>query len=467
METISLTREQQTAIDLVRLWFKNPDGQPFEMTPGQADIFNTIFLKRHLRNQIITPTRYGKSETVAMAVLLRSMTFKESWLILAGSTEKTQIIMGKLIQHLYDNPALESQIDRSNLSQIERLKHKRNIEHLTWTNGGEVRTLTADSRNRKRVKESLTGHGASNIVEDEATLIPDDLQGMAMRMLGDQPDSYLLKIGNPFYRNHFFRTWHSDRYHKIFIDYHQGLKEGRFTEQFIEEMRHEPFFRELYECDFPDEDAIMEGGYQRLITDKMLQDAFVDRLPESETPTYIGCDFAGGGNDRSAYVARNENYMWKLDTNRSANTMDQVSKIRDYIEQYDLESQYVFTDAGGLGKGVGDRLEELDMRTTNIQFGQSAFAKDKYKNVRAEMYYGLYEWLKEGGRIVVDDDWFELTSIYFKTDSEKKFQIQPKDELKKRMREQGIQASSPDVADAAVLCFADSTIIGEDDWFII
>lgn len=458
---------KQDAKDVVAAIFKNDNNEPFILTDGQADIFNTIWLRKHARNQIITPTRYGKSETIAMATLLRSVVFKEKWLILAGSTEKTQIIMSKLIQHLYDHPMLEAQIDHSNLPQIERLKHKRNVEHLTWVKGGEVKTLTADARNRKRVKESLTGHGAANIVEDEATLIPDDLQGMAMRMLGDQPDSYLLKIGNPFYRNHFYRTWHSDKYNKIFIDYHQALREERFTEEFVEEMRHEPFFRELYECEFPDEDAIMEGGYQRLISDKMLEDAMVDKLPEGETPEYLGCDFAGGGNDRSAYVARNERYMWKLSTNRSANTMDQVTQIRDYIDEYQLESQLVFTDAGGLGKGVGDRLEELDMRTTNIQFGQSAFVKEKYKNVRAEMYYGLYEWIKNGGRIVADDDWFELTSIYFKTDSEKKFQIQPKEELKKRMREQGIKASSPDVADAAALCFAQDTIIGEDDWFII
>lgn len=468
-EQPELTNEQQTAIELVKLWFKDDNGNPFVLTPSQADIFNIIFLRRYPRNQVITCTQFGKSETVAMALILRSMTFHEDWMILAGDTKKTSIIMGKIIGHLFDNPALEHQIDLEGITSLERLKHERSQERLTWRNGGEIKIMTADARNRKRVKETLTGQGARNIVQDESALIMDDLQAMVMRMLGGHPDSFLLKIGNPFYRNHFYRTWHSDRYHKVFINYEKALEEGRFTESFIEEMRDEPFFKELYECRFPTEDELMEGGYQRLIDDELLHHALVEEeyAPKPEGTYRMGCDFAGGGNDRSAYVIRTDNLMWLESTNRSPNTMDQVSYVHQYKDKYGIEDAYISTDAGGLGKGVGDRLHEVDIFCNNVQFGQSANHKDKYKNARAEMYYELMLWLKNGGRIVANDAWYELLSINYKTDSERKFQIQPKDELKRRMRDRGLTASSPDVADAACLTFADSSmIIDEDDFFL-
>jgi hypothetical protein len=421
----------------------------------------------YLVGRQLVPTH--NSETIAMALLLRSITFKEDWLILAGDTKKTGIIMGKIIGHLFDNPALEQQINLEGVTSLERLKHERSQERLTWRNGGEIRILTADARNRKRVKETLTGQGARNIVQDEAALIMDDLQAMAMRMLGGFQDSFLLKIGNPFYRNHFYRTWHSQRYHKVFINYEQAMAEGRFSESFIEEMRDEPFFKELYECRFPSEDELMEGGYQRLISDELLHNALVEPeyAPKPEGPYRLGCDFAGGGNDRSAYVIRTDNLMWIKSTNRSPNTMDQVAYVQQYKNEYEIEDRYIATDAGGLGKGVGDRLHEIDIFANNVQFGQSAYAKDKYKNARAEMYYDMMLWIKNGGRIVADDNWYELLSINYKTDSERKFQIQPKDELKRRMRDRGLTASSPDVADAAALTFADSSMVVDiDDFFL-
>lgn len=422
----------------------------------------------YLAGRQLVPTH--NSETVAMALIIRSMAFKEDWLILAGDSKKTGIIMGKVIGHLFDNPALEAQIDLAGIDTLERLKHERSRDRITWRNGGEIRALTADARNRKAVKQTLTGQGARNIVQDESALIMDDLQAMTMRMLGGFADSFLLKIGNPFYRNHFFRTWHSDKYHKILIDADQALAEGRFTRTFLDEMSTEPFYDVLYRCEFPAETDIMAGGYQRLITDDMLESAFCDppdTYPALDETSRIGCDFAGGGNDRSAYVIKHGNLMWLESTNRASDLMTQVAHIRQLIDTHHIEGSQISTDAGGLGQGVGDRLRELEIYTNNVHFGSSAQQKDRFKNQRAEMYYNLKRWIEEGGRIVKDDAWYELLAIAYKTDSERKFQIQPKDELKRRMSEQGLTVTSPDVADAASLCCtSDSMVIGENDFFL-
>lgn len=459
--------DRQTAKELCRNFYLNDDKEPFELSDGQADIWNTILYKKHRRNQIMTTTQYGKSETVSMAVVLRAITYKENWLILAGDQNKTDIIMGKCITHLFDNPALESQIDYTGIDNKERLKFQRSREKINFINGGSIKTLTADARNRKRVKESLAGQGARNIVQDESALIPDDLQAMVMRMLGGFQDSFLLKIGNPFYRNHFLNSWHSDRYHKIKIDYHQALQEGRLSQDFIEEMRPLPFFDVLYGVEFPSSDEMLTGGYRRLITDEQLENAMTDE-PSREGHPKLGVDIAGTGTDRSCYVIRWDNTLEIIESNNIADTMQQVPRIEDYKEQYGIEDRNIAIDTGGLGQGVGDRLHERDIWTNNIMFGQSAPDHTRYKNMRAYMYYELKRWIENGGRLARNDSWYELLSVNYKTDSERKFIIQPKEELKKIMRELGLSVTSPDVADAAALTFADnSMLVTEEDFELI
>lgn len=415
----------------------------------------------------MTTTQYGKSETVSMAVVLRAITYKEDWLILAGDSSKTEIIMGKCISHLFDNPALEAQIDYTGIDNKDRLKFQRSRERINFVDGGSIRTLTADARNRKRVKESLAGQGARNIVQDESALIPDDLQAMVMRMLGGFKDAFLLKIGNPFYRNHFLNSWHSEKYHKIRIDYKQALKEGRLTQDFVEEMRPLPFFDVLYGVEFPANDEMLTGGYRRLIPDQLLEDAFVDE-PCHEGHQKLGVDIAGTGTDRSCYVLKSDTCLQILESNNDPDTMSQVPRVMGYSEQHNIEPRDISIDTGGLGQGVGDRLYEMDFNTNNIMFGMSPPDKTRYKNMRAFMYYELAQWIKNGGRIVRDDRWYELLSVNYKTDSERKFIIQPKEELKKIMRDLGLTVSSPDVADAAALCFADnSMLVGIDDFEFI
>ena len=58
--------------ELVKQLFKNDKGEPFILTDTQAEIFNLIFRKKYARNHIETTTRFGKSEVVSQAVLLRA-----------------------------------------------------------------------------------------------------------------------------------------------------------------------------------------------------------------------------------------------------------------------------------------------------------------------------------------------------------------------------------------------------------
>lgn len=488
-EEAKIQAEREISKRLCAKFFKDDDGLPFRLTDGQADIFGCIVFKQYRRVQVETTTQYGKSETISMATLLRSQSKREKWTIIAPDQTKADIIMGKAIQHIFDHEIFVDQIILEDIPKAEKLKHKRNQERITWKNGGEIKTLTADARNRKRVKESLTGQGGRNIIEDESALMPDDLQAMVMRMLGGHKDSFLMKIGNPFYNNHFERTSKSKRYHRIHIDWRQAVAEGRYTMDFIDEMKQEPFFDILYEVKFPPKDEVVTGGYRRLFPDDMIEAALIteeqyqEMLKDDELAITldsgervlkgerrIGNDFAGGGSDRTSAVFRTPAVMRLLYTNKEADTMQQVVKVKDTRNQYEVASENVANDYGGLGQGISDRLYEIDIYVNKVMFGGKSTEPKKYKNKRAEMYFQFKQWLENGGKIVdtPDGDWSELAAVYYKTDSSSRFQIEPKEDLKKRLKDLNMTITSPDVADAGALTFADnSEIISDDDFEVV
>ena len=78
----------------------------------------------------MTPTRYGKSATVAAGVIVRASTKNEKWAIVAGSRDKAQIIMDYAIGYSLDDPLIKTQlaIDGS----LERLRRERSRDRLTF-----------------------------------------------------------------------------------------------------------------------------------------------------------------------------------------------------------------------------------------------------------------------------------------------------------------------------------------------
>jgi hypothetical protein len=157
--------------------------------------------------------------------------------------------------------------------------------------------------------------------------------------------------------------------------------------------------------------------------------------------------------------------MKLLSTNRSDDTMQQVVEVQKYRELFEVASGNIGNDYGGLGQGISDRLYELDIYVNKVMFGGGSSDRKKYKNKRAEMYFLFKQWLEAGGKIVDSPEWQELAVVYYKSDSSSRFQIEPKEDLKKRLKELGLKVTSPDVADAGALTFADNTEMIDDDDF--
>lgn len=353
--------------------------------------------------------------------------------------------MNYVIEHLFDNPVFLAQLLVD--IPLEKLKREKSKTRITFRGGGEIFTQTADTHNRKRLLGALMGFGAPNIIIDESALIDDDIYAGIKRMLGDNPDNFLLEISNPFYsqeRRHFKRNWQSNDHERIFIDYHQAVNEGRFKQEFIEEMRREAFFEILYECRFPDEDTIDERGYYTLLNEKQIETA-IGRIVEPRGVKRLGVDIGRGG-DESVFVLRYDNYAKVLNKNRSADLMTQVNLVKQYCREEGIDPKNVFIDDTGVGGGVSDRLKELGLSIMAVKVGEKAEDDEKYANQKAEMSWEARNWILTNA-LENNRDFYQLSWIKYKEDTSSRLKIEPKEDLLKR------GTHSPDVADALILTF--------------
>lgn len=427
-------------------------------------IVDIIASRRYPRTQLILPTQYGKSLAVALGVLLRVAHFREKWAIVAPTEDKARIIMDYIIDHIFDDEVFRERLEYYDTK--EKLKQNKSKTRLSFRGAGEVRVYTANANNSKEVKKALMGFGAPNIVLDESALIPDDVYATVKRMLGGSRDNFLLEIGNPFFRNHFYRNWFGERYMKIYVDVWMALKEGRYTHDFVNEMKEEAFFDVLYDCLFPDASEVLSNGYRRLISDPTIDGSMIDVRPPTDSDSPIlGIDVAAGGDNKTKLILRfpTLNFAFVERTLDSDDLEIIADEIEDVIKEWNIGDYRTVIDAGGVGHGLPAILRARGYLVKSVLFGEAAPEKT-FVNIRAWMYWQLRKWLRDGGKLVRDESFMELRLIYYKRNSSDRTQIEPKDDMIKREGKESRSVSSPDTADGLALTFVDtSTIVEESD----
>lgn len=374
---------------LVRKLYKNDKGEPFELTDGQAQIFEAIFTKKDPRVHINTHTRYGKSETVSMAVLTRIATYPEKFAIVAGEEDKARIIMSYVIKHIFDNEYTKNRFVLDKNESFESIRRYKNKDRINFKVGnglfGEVFICSG---------KKAMGLGAPNIIEDESALINSQDHAFIMRMLGDQPENFLCKIGNPFESDHFRASAEDPSYKHITIDYQQGIREGRLTPQYIDEMRKQPFFDILYECKFPPQGSIDDQGWLPLLTRDEIDKAMIDYNAgyKGFGIRKMGVDVAGGGRNYSVIVIRYSNYAKITLKSQNPDTMTLVENILTQKEQEDIGVFNISIDMVGIGRGVYDMTTRLKPGVRGVNPGESLPIEryyedsEKFTNLRAYMF---------------------------------------------------------------------------------
>lgn len=424
------------------------DGKPFDtlVSEGQLQIFAALVLKKSDRIQIITSTQYGKSLIVALACLILSCVDGEVICIAAPSEDKAKIIMRYYLQHFGDHPIFFQQLEKAD--KVDRLIMETSRDRLLLKNRGGVFIISVQAHNSQKGFEAAMGEGAKIVIQDESSLIPDGIESTIFRMIAGKKDATYVKIGNPFYRNHFYKSSQDPRYLQIFIDFRQALKEGRYNYDFIEEARTKPNFDILFACKFPTEGQIGKDGYLRLMTDSEIENCTVPNGIHSGYKV-LGVDPAAGG-DNSAIVMKSANYQQILFNQQLENTMDLVGVVMDKYREY--QADYIVVDKTGVGQGVFDRLRDGGYAVRGVSFGEKS-EEDMFRNLKAEWHWRQRQWLLSGGRLIANPAWAELGYIKYKN-LDGKIIIQPKEELFK----EGLL--SPNCVDAAVLtqCINDTTI---------
>lgn len=443
----------EEAKTLVRSLFKNSQGNPFEMTDGQSIIFILVTSRKFSRLHIETYTRYGKSEIFSMAALVMKTQKPGKLAIVAGNKEKASIIMSYAIGHIFDNVGIRKKFIIEKTENEENIRRYRNKAKINFDLGGgklgEIFICSAP--------EAL-GWGAPDVMEDESGLVKTNEHALVMRMLGDQTDNFLAKVGNPWPEEHFIKSFEDPEYKKVVIDYTIGIKEGRILPAYVDEMRKQPFFDVLYECKFPKEGISDEKGWVPLFTRSEIENAMVDDA-QGFGCKKLGIDVAGGGRNFSVIVQRHTNVAKIVHKTNDPDTMNLAEEVIGRVKSFDRERKYlikpqdVFEDKIGIGKGLYDILNREIPGIYGVNVGDVPTTdedKDKFTNLRAELYWKVRNWILGGGKLLRDDDWYQLTKIKYRVKLEGrkgKMQIIPKEEMLK----EGI--ASPDVADALALTF--------------
>ena len=160
----------------------------------------------------------------------------------------------------------------------------------------------------------------------------------------------------------------------------------------------------------------------------------------------LGVDVARFGDDRSVIFPRQGLVALEPHIMRHQRTNEIAAKVA--VMKLELGSEMEFVDdTGHWGHGVIDQLLAAGYSPIGLQYHGAAL-DPRYANRRAEMYFGLAEWVKRGG-VMPDRPGLksELTNItYFFNNG--KLQLEDKDQIKKRL------GFSPDEADALAETFA-------------
>lgn len=161
---------------------------------------------------------------------------------------------------------------------------------------------------------------------------------------------------------------------------------------------------------------------------------------------FVGIDAAGFGTDRSVICVRKGNRILALYENPNLDGYECKRKVRELLGNE--KPSGIFIDMA-YGQSFYDQLKYEYPNVRMIQFASAPENRDRFVNIRAEMYFNTADAIRDGLFIESEEIRRDMCSTHFKTNSVGRFLIQPKDELKE------IFGHSPDLCDALVLTYAD------------
>ncbi len=403
------------------------------LTYSQLDVVRKIAFSEVKRLNLSAFTRWGKTQCVAIGVAIYILLNNNKKVKFIGPTnEQAGLIRDYMSELIIDCEFLSALVDLD-VSGVQRLKKETSKNRLTFKNGCEYRIISAHGKGF-----AAMGHGGDLIIMDEAALISREAYAKITRMLGDDPEkAVLIELYNPWDRNtKAFDHSISPRFERIEIGWKLGIKEGRTTQAFIDEMAEEfggkdtIEFQVLYESRFPDEskdsihslkmlkyaedisfDFLQELAELRakLLDDDLKSDEIKKVKAEiAKFVKIVSCDPADQGIDKTVIMwgiqKGNRKEFIGIYSESKSDPMILTGKILHITKRFIGKSVkgLIKIDVIGIGSGPVSRCKEVlsewglsNIRVISCHNGQSAINDEEFKNKKAENNFRLRDLFNE------------------------------------------------------------------------
>lgn len=281
-------------------YFKDKKGNPYKLTDGQCDIFASVVNKNKKWIWISAPTRYGKTEVLALAILYLATILNLKIPIVAGSEDKARKIMEYILQHIPDHPELfAGLLNMKGLEDADRLKVSASKDTLRWATGGWVYVTSINSRQKSAEGEGVVGEGGDVVILEEAGLIKEKDQFSKIVRMAEGEWRKLVMIGNCVEKSIFENAYNNDLYIKVKIGLDQALEEGRFSQEELDEKKPQTTkkdWKRYYLVEFPERNEFTyfkPKKYEYLSNDLEYYGSVDLALGESNNGSLVGITVLG------------------------------------------------------------------------------------------------------------------------------------------------------------------------------
>lgn len=316
---------------------------------------------------------------------------------------------------------------------------------------------------RKETPEALQGIHATHVLllVDEASGVHDTVYEAGQGTMST-PGSIAVLISNPtrvtglFYQTHrrLKKLW---RTHKI-----TSFMSSRVDPAFPKQMEatyglNSQQYKVRVLGEFP------EGNADSVIPRMWVENAVNrDILPTGREIKVWGID-PGRGGDPTGFCERAGQGILELKEWYEENLMQVVGHVKVKWDDLapSLRPQTIFVDVIGMGAGIADRLEELELPVVAVNVAEMAAMKDRFVRLRAELWYEgrlFFEkkscWINNAIPEELREKFIEECSeTAFKDHSSGKLDVESKKDLKSR----GV--ASPNMCDAFLMTLGDGAAV--------
>lgn len=312
---------------------------------------------------------------------------------------------------------------------------------ITLPNGAQIAIFGADN------PDSFRGLYFDGVVLDEVAQMKPEVWGEILRPALADRRGWALFIGTPkginLFSQLYFDAVKDEAWH---ADMRRASETGVLPQDELDaarkEMSPEQYAQE-FECDFS---AAVPNALIPLDIALAASKRNVTKKDYIDAARVIGVDVARYGDDRSVIAKRQGIVAFQMHTFRKLSNVELAGQVAQVVNDWKPEG--VFIDGSPASYGVIDILRSSGISVVSVDFGGRPL-QEKFNDKRAEMWFGMKDWLSVGC-IPDDNDLLgELTApTYTFANVRGKMALESKDQ----MRGRGLH--SPDKADALALTFA-------------